>query len=226
MAAIQSQIEAGASDREQRAIEFRALLEKQEADRADRLEREAREWEERRAQREQEFKDRDASNARFMAELNARLQLGENERKARDEANAINRMEAEARIGALDSKVTQQQDALKRSEEMQKRQALVAQYGPGVEDILAGVDRTPAAEETLRKIALESDKNYFGFWKSDAERMNAILQRLGVEDPARRKQFVETYGLAPDQQAAIGPWGGTGRGARMSYWFSPRPTSY
>lgn len=227
LAAIQSQIEAGASDREQRAIEFRALLEKQEADRADRLDREAREWEERRAQREQEFRERDAANARFMAELNARLQLGDNERKARDEANAIARMEAEARIGALDSNVAQQQEAMKRAEDLQRRQSLVAQYGPGVEDLLSGVDGlTPAAEDTLRKIAGEADKNYFGFWKSDAERMNAILQRLGIEDPARRKQYVETYGLAPDSQAAFGPWGGTGRGARLSYWFSPRPSGY
>jgi hypothetical protein len=226
MAAIEDQIAANAEERAQRDREFQSAQEQRLMDRNDRLDMEGRQYEERRAEREAANKERDAANARFMAELEARLRAQDAASRNQQDANDINRREGDARAAALQSKIDAEADARKRAEEMLRRQQLVAEYGPGVEHIIAGQDKSPAAQETLRKIAAESDQNSFGFWQSDAERMNDILKRLDVSDPARRKQFIDQYGFAPDEQAALGPWGGTGRGARVSYWFSPRPSSY
>lgn len=227
MAAIEAGIENTRADSQRRDREFQESKQRWEDERLDRNAQREQEALDRQAARTGHLADIEAANQKFFAEIKANAELNAARQKTADEANAINRMEAEARIGALDTKVQQQQDAAKRAEELLRRQTLTAQYGPGVEDLLTQPGSlTPAAEDTLRKIATEADQNYFGFWQSDAERMNAILQRIGIADPSQRKVFVETFGLAPDSEAALGPWGGTGRGARMSYWFSPRPKSY
>jgi hypothetical protein len=85
---------------------------------------------------------------------------------------------------------------------------LASQYGDGVRHIAAGDYGTPQAEASLKKMALESDKSWFGFHTGDAERMDGILLRLGVVDADTRHQMIERFGYG-----ASGFFGsGEGRG--------------
>jgi hypothetical protein len=91
---------------------------------------------------------------------------------------------------------------------------LATQHGEGVRHIAQGNYGTPEAQKSLQSIARESDQNWMGFWKDDAERMNELLKRLGVESADVRRGFVEKYGLAA----------GSGRGTHPSRWFHGTPT--
>jgi len=126
---------------------------------------------------------------------------------------------AQQRADTERQRVSNEAAALERGEQMKQeqrdeqqqlleRQRLAARYGPGVEDLLDGNFSTPAAEATLAKIALDSDDSWTGFYPSDAIRMDATLQSIGVTDPAVRQRLVQDYGLSPMQ--AFGPQGRSG----------------
>lgn len=91
--------------------------------------------------------------------------------------------------------------AAKQAQEAEAARALIidpmrTQYGPGVDELVGGVYDTPGAESSLRRIAADADNSLTGFYHSDAIRMDAILFRLGVTDPAIRHRLVEKYGMA------------------------------
>jgi hypothetical protein len=89
-------------------------------------------------------------------------------------------------------------DELARKEKMMQEDRLLApmeqKYGPGVRHIYQGDYSTPEASEALGNMAMGSDQSTFGFWQSDAARMDALLRRLGVNDPEQRRQMVEQHG--------------------------------
>jgi hypothetical protein len=122
------------------------------------------------------------------------------------------------KITAETNRLIKGQEELKREQEMAP---LVAQYGEGVRHLAAGDYSTPQAQDSLQKLAKQSDESWFGFGHSDAVRMEAILQRLGVNDADARHQMIERFGYEPSNNF-LG-MGGDGRGERLSYWFSGRP---
>jgi hypothetical protein len=83
-------------------------------------------------------------------------------------------------------------------------------YGEGARHIADGDYDTPAAGESLRSMAADSDQSWTGFYNSDARRMDAILLRLGVQDPDVRRNLVDQYGrggvgMAPGTGGRSGP---------------------
>jgi hypothetical protein len=135
------------------------------------------------------------------------------EREANRDAVASGDKRHAETIGVEREKLTAETNArLKAQEELKREQAmapLAAQYGDGVRHIAAGDYGTPQAEASLKKMALESDKSWFGFHTGDAERMDGILLRLGVMDPDTRHQMIERFGYG-----SMGYFGsGEGRGA-------------
>lgn len=79
--------------------------------------------------------------------------------------------------------------------EMQRLQADISSYGGGVQHIMEGRLDTPAAHQSLTRIAAAADQSQGGFYEVDAVRMDAELFRLGVKDPQVRHALVYRYGL-------------------------------
>lgn len=125
------------------------------------------------------------------------------------------RIAADARQAGMKEESDRQSQLLELKQKEAQKAALVGQYGPGVEHLISG-DDTPAAQDSLRAIAAEADKGWWGFWKEDAERMDAVLRRIGVTDPARRQTLVQNYGLNLEDN-------GRGRGSPLSIWFHGKP---
>jgi len=92
-------------------------------------------------------------------------------------------------------------------------------YGEGVRAIVAGDYGTPAAEDSLKAMAQDSDAGWFGFWEADGKRMDAILSRLGVTDQDARRALVERFGYG---SPGLFPGSGDGRGGLLSYWLAGR----
>jgi hypothetical protein len=136
-----------------------------------------------------------------------------------------NNNQFQQKIGLEERKLTAETGSrLTAQEDLKREQSLAplaAQYGEGVRHIAAGDYATPQAQDALRKLAKQSDESWFGFGQKDAVRMEAILQRLGVNDPDARSQMIERFGYEPSNNF-LG-MGGDGRGERLSYWFSGRP---
>lgn len=87
--------------------------------------------------------------------------------------------------------------AVRQQEELKREQAIApleAQYGAGVRHLAGGDYETPQSQQALQNIARQADRSWFGFHKEDAQRMDAILLRLGVVDPDTRHQMVERFG--------------------------------
>jgi hypothetical protein len=131
----------------------------------------------------------------------------------------------EARFGLDKGKMEAEQGTRREDLERLERESLLASmessYGPGIRAIAEGDDSTPESQQSLRKMAQASDQNWLGFWQADGQRLDNLLQRLGVSDPGRRRDLVERfgYGLENDFFGA----GGDGRGGVLSYWMAGRP---
>jgi hypothetical protein len=165
---------------------------------------------------------------RMQAETNRHEQQMEAmrlERQANRDAVASGDKRHAETVGVERDKLTAETNArLKAQEELKREQEmapLVAQYGEGVRHLATGDYSTPQAQDSLQKLAKQSDESWFGFGHSDAVRMDAILQRLGVSDADARHQMIERFGYEPSNNF-LG-MGGEGRGERLSYWFSGRP---
>ena len=96
-----------------------------------------------------------------------------------------------------------------------------AKHGPGVRHILAGSYETPEAQASLESMAAAADQSWTGFYNSDAVRLDATLQRLGVADPSVRRGLVNFYGLGPG--AAFGPGGRSGPISNTVNWWYGDP---
>lgn len=171
----------------------------------------AREAEERRfaderAQREQEWKERSAQFDRDFAlrqeqltrEAEANRQRHEQGMagvSAQIEALRQRGVQGDAEIEIKRQEAQRVQEALQAAERAKRVAAESLRYGPGVEDLMGGNYGTPGAQEALADIAAESDQSWTGFYHSDARRLDAELQRLGIMDPEVRRQLVEQYGL-------------------------------
>lgn len=129
--------------------------------------------------------------------------------------------EAEVNAGVLKEKlgVTEQQLEDKAKQMATEQQLAISEraFGPGVRDIAGKQYDNPAAVETLASIAEQANKSWTGFWEADAQRMDAILHRLGVTDPTVRHRLVEEHGL-----------NARGRASVPSYYFhgTPRYATY
>lgn len=206
-------------DREARAAEVETnrqlQLDLREADRE-------RDEEDRRVARD----EAQARHAETMAQIeNARTEaLGRISQSESETAVALENLRQQAeqfqqanpRVMAEQKRIDEEAAAERQRavvEEAQRLASLEAQYGPGIRDILAKDNpsfNTPAAMKTLDKIAAESDSSWTGFYESDAARMDAVLQRLGVSNEGVRKSLIEKHGFTP--WLDFGP----GRGAVIS----------
>lgn len=104
----------------------------------------------------------------------------------------------EARYGLderkLDQAKQEAEDLRARLESEAILKPMEAKYGEGVRAIAAGDYESPEAERTLQRMAAASDQSWTGFFPSDAQRMDAILARLGMSDAAARQRLVSIYG--------------------------------
>lgn len=121
-----------------------------------------------------------------------------------------------------EEKKRQREEAVALSETKARLDPLVATHGAGVVNISQGDYDTPAAQEALDSIAAGADQSWSGFYNSDAVRMDAILRRIGVGDPAVRQALVQKHGLGT--MAASGPGGRSGVISGLFNWLSGPPT--
>lgn len=131
--------------------------------------------------------------------------------------------------GATESRVKATENQLAKTTEAgqaAKREAeAVAFAGPGGMDIVRGNLETPEAQEALKRLAAKADQTWNGFFTEDARRLDAMLVRIGIVDPAQRRQLVQQYGIDSDIP------GQRGRGALSSAWrvghpeYSPAPAA-
>lgn len=129
--------------------------------------------------------------------------------------------EAEIAASATETKIAadgaQRDNSMKLLQQKQREAEAVALAGPGGVHLLQGQYGTPDAQDSLDAIAAKSDKSWLGFTTDDAKRMDAVLIRLGVTDPAVRKELVTRHGMgveAPGQRA---------RGSAHSRMWYPHP---
>jgi hypothetical protein len=151
------------------------------------------------------------AHATELAKITAMMQ----ENKARNEATvAGQKLAADAQVesarinaGVLTEKIgaTEQQLEEKAKQLATEQQLAISEraFGPGVRDIAGKQYENPAAVETLSAIAKQANKSWTGFWEADAQRMDAILYRLGVTDPAVRHKLVEDHGLNARGTASV-----------------------
>lgn len=186
-------------DRQLKSGETAATLENAAGARADALEADRLKHQEAMQRMAEQSKDADRRHAEVLRQL--ANQYGMAETKMEREKQRID-------------------DALKLAERNQLLQSMEEKYGPGVRAIADGDYGLPDAQNTLQRMAADSDKAWLGFWEEDGRRMDGILERLGVADPAKRRELVEQfgYGLENDFFGA----GGDGRGGVLSYLFSGR----
>ena len=162
-----------------------------------------------------------AEERRFTVQMESAAAEREAARAAMESRERQHQSEMGLKGSELDDSRKKTADAMAMLERDKNLAPLVAQYGEGVQHIASGDYGTPQAQDSLRKLAKQSDESWFGFGLNDAVRMEAILQRLGVNDPDARSQMIERFGYEPSNNF-LG-MGGDGRGERLSYWFSGRP---
>ena len=178
-----------------------------------------------------ELRQKDLDDARLKhEELMGRMKAAEDEaaRQHTERQTASNNQftaqmkQFEARYGLDEKKLEQAQ---KEAEDLKARiesdallKPMEAKYGEGVRAIAAGDYGTPDAQSSLERMAAEADQSWSGFYNSDAARMDAVLDRLGVGDPAVRRELVNRFGLSA--MSASGPGGRSGPISGIVNWFS------
>lgn len=188
-----------------------------------------RQHEERMLQQTQQFElSRQEAAAREAEAARRHSLLMENAKADREAAAATaagRDREWQSRLGWEQNKTEQaiamQEEARKRAEREQLIASYEASYGPGVRSVIAGDVDTPEAQAALEAMAARADQSWTGFYNADAVRLNAILDRIGVADPKKRREIVEKYGLGP--MAAVGPGGRSGPVSAFFNWISGPP---
>lgn len=203
--------QAAASQGDSRAMEGLAKL---QADLdARRLEQEER--------MQQFMAGQEEAQRRFELQMEAqRAEREENRARwaAQDAASAAARAQEQQKIDA-------QLDLQRKREELAAKEAVLAPLRaihPGVDNLASGDYDSPSAQQALQALAKDSDESWFGFNADDALRMDAVLFRLGIENPAVRQRLIAQHGLAPG--VGVTTKGG-GRGSFMSglgqYFYGP-----
>lgn len=218
-------------DRDATAAEAEAERQyRREVEEANRLERE----EDRKVAREESQARRDEMMQKIETErlaLQAQItqlqdQSRYNQARLDQEANQFaqsNPSALAAENAAREADIRRQ--AMEDATRIQRQEAAVSQYGPGILDITDASSPsfdTPEAQASLRSIAAAADQSWAGFYESDAKRMDGILKRLGLADDVRR-QLVENYGLGlrPTRLAAEKPGGRGSLTSGIYNYFSP-----
>lgn len=141
---------------------------------------------------------------------------------ANAEQAAARQQQFEARFGLdkgkMDADRAAQEQAMERAERERKLGTLESLYGPGVRNIADGDYESPSAQTALETMAAKSDQSWTGFYNADATRMDAILERIGVNDPATRRTLVNKFGLSA--MPFSGPGGRSGPISGLVNWFS------
>jgi hypothetical protein len=219
LAAIQADMDKARAELEQRRQEAIAAQQRWQE------EAEARREEQRQAN-ERHLEQVRAENARSAAQLEASRQASEREWSTRDKMNSDN-ASAEREKAAAAQRLQEERDR-QTAENLAKKERdltviapMEAKHGPGVRHILAGSYETPEAQASLESMAAAADQSWTGFYNSDAVRLDATLQRLGVADPSVRRGLVNFYGLGPG--AAFGPGGRSGPISNTVNWWYGDP---
>jgi hypothetical protein len=160
---------------------------------------------------------KDEAQARLQ-DSQSRLEESRAEREARGQQHSDSLQIERDKLGATRS---QMEEASANLERERLLAPLESTHGIGVRHLAEGDYETPEAEKALRSMAAASDQSWWGFRLADAQRMDAILKRLGVNDDAARQQLVETFGYGLSNNF-LG-MGGRGRGELSSYWLASRP---
>jgi hypothetical protein len=181
-----------------------------------------------RARGDREAADRARAMDLQMQDLKFELEEARADRESRERVEnaktAVDEKRVDGQIASQEAEDRKLEEAQGMAERRQREQQAIVQHGIGAQHIMQGNYGTPEAQKTLQQIAREADKGWFGFWKGDAERMNATLKSLGVDDVHTRRMLVERYGLGPSQEAVFGPGVGMGRGARTSMLLHGAPS--
>jgi len=160
-----------------------------------------------------------------LAGIQAQITSAEQTAKTRADADkyAADQRLKEAEVVAgnqaakLGAETTARETGMKLMQQKQREAEAMSLAGPGGIDLVQGQYGTPNAQESLDAIAARSDKSWLGFTTEDAKRMDAVLIRLGITDPATRKELVTRHGVgveAPGQRA---------RGSAHSRMWYPHP---
>jgi hypothetical protein len=215
---IEAQIAAANADRDARAKEFAATMQRQEAEAAER----ARQFE---ASQAMNMARMEAEGKRQEAAIAAQLANSGREWDARRAMNTENadaeRQKADAAALKINEQIRMAEEARAKAEREKEIMAWESQYGPGARHIVDGAYDTPEAQESLGAMAAAADKSWTGFYNSDAVRLDATLQRLGIADPSVRKRLVNEYGLGP--MSASGPGGRSGPVSMFANWLYGAP---
>jgi hypothetical protein len=130
--------------------------------------------------------------------------------------------EAEITAGATADKLDATNKRIDKNEALaalQKREAeAIAMAGPGGADLVHGRLGLPAAQDALKELAAQADRTWTGFHQADAARLDAMLVKIGITDPATRRDIVQNYGI----NASNYP-GQPGRGSRLTSMFVSHP---
>jgi hypothetical protein len=130
--------------------------------------------------------------------------------------------EAEITAGATADKLDATNKRIDKNEALaallKREQEAVAMAGPGGADLVHGRLGTPAAQDSLKELASQADRTWSGFHQADAARLDAMLVKIGITDPATRRDIVQNYGI----NASNFP-GQPGRGSRLTSMFVSHP---
>jgi hypothetical protein len=126
-------------------------------------------------------------------------------------------VEMELARSKQEQEATRMGEARQMALQAKSEQDAAAMAGPGGIDIVRGNYDTPAAQSSFKQIAADSDQTWNGFFTEDAARMDAMLVRLGITDPDRRRSIVQEYGINSDFP------GYHGRGSILSNWRVAHP---
>jgi hypothetical protein len=161
-----------------------------------------------------------------LAGIQAQITNAEQTAKTRADADKYasdNRLE-EARVtaGATEARLDATNNRLDKNEALaalQKRESeAIAMAGPGGADLMHGRLGLPAAQDALKELASQADRTWTGFHQADAARLDAMLVKIGITDPATRRDIVQNYGI----NASNYP-GQPGRGSRFTSMFVSHP---
>lgn len=165
---------------------------------------------------------------RQFAQTMEQMKLAEAQNARRHEAMmAENKLAAEqskrqfeAKYGLDEKKLEEAErlrdEAIERAKRQQLLDSMESKYGEGVIALAEGDYETPDAQAALAKMAADADQSWTGFYNSDARRMDAVLARLGVADPAVRRDLVSRFGLS--SMTATGAGGRSGLVSGVTNW--------
>ena len=103
------------------------------------------------------------------------------------------------------------------ADQARREQEASSMYGPGAVQILRKNYDHPSAQAAFRNMAAKADQTWNGFFTDDAARLDSMLVSIGITDPEQRRAIVQEYGINSDIP------GQQGRGSILSAWRVAHP---